>query len=154
MRGPRVRRLGVLPGLLLGPRLHGHGHSWRLGIDLAFPTLDDFLVEYWEDHFLDRRDVNDLLTMLWTWQYGDIGADARVRWRPRQGTCSRSGQLIAMPAEKDLYFPPEDEECASQYIPDGEVRVIPGVWGHFAGSGDCAVDRTWIDDVIKNLLAS
>ena len=65
--------MGVLPGLLLGPPLHGLGHSYRLGIDLAFPTLEDFLAQYWEGHFLDRRDANDLLSMLWTWQYGDIG---------------------------------------------------------------------------------
>ena len=68
------------------------GHSYRLGIDLAFPTLEDFLVQYWEGHFLDRRDVNDLLSMLWTWQYGDIGADARVRRRPRQGAAVDQGQ--------------------------------------------------------------
>jgi homoserine O-acetyltransferase/O-succinyltransferase len=32
--------------------------------------------------------------------------------------------------------------------------VIPGVWGHFAGSGDSAVDLKYIDDVVKELLAS
>ena len=130
------------------------GHSYRLGIDLAFPTLEDFLVQYWEGHFLDRRDVNDLLSMLWTWQYGDIGQTPGFDGDHVKALQSIKAKLIAMPALKDLYFPPEDEEYASQYIPNGEVRVIPGVWGHFAGSGDCAVDRKWIDDVIKELLAS
>jgi len=32
------------------------GYSRRLGVELAFPSLDDFLVEYWEGHFLDRRE--------------------------------------------------------------------------------------------------
>ena len=130
------------------------GHSYRLDIDLAFPTLEDFLVQYWEGHFLDRRDVNDLLSMLWTWQYGDIGQTPGFDGDHVKALQSIKAKLIAMPALKDLYFPPEDEEYASQYIPNGEVRVIPGVWGHFAGSGDCAVDRKWIDDVIKELLAS
>jgi homoserine O-acetyltransferase len=129
------------------------GHSHRLGVDLAFPTLEDFLVQYWEGHFLDRRDVNDLLSMLWTWQHGDIGQTPGFDGDHVKALQSIRAKLIAMPAVKDLYFPPEDEEYASQYIPNGEVRVIPGVWGHFAGSGDCAVDRQWIDDVIRELLA-
>ena len=32
--------------------------------------------------------------------------------------------------------------------------MIPGVWGHFAGSGDSAVDLEYIDNVLKELLAS
>lgn len=130
------------------------GHSRRLGTDLAFPTLEDFLVQYWEGHFLDRRDVNDLLAMLWTWQYGDVGATPGFDGDHVKALQSIKATLIAMPAEKDLYFPPEDEKYASQYIPHGEVRVIPGVWGHFAGSGDSPVDLQWIDTVIKELLKS
>ncbi len=57
-----------------------------------------------------------------------------------------------MPAEKDLYFPPEDEQWASQYIEHGEVRVIPGVWGHFAGGGANPVDTDFIDAGLKELL--
>ncbi len=128
------------------------GHSRRLGMDLAFPTLEDFLVGYWEGHFLDRRDVNDLLAMLWTWQYGDVGATPGFEGDHIKALQSIKAKLIAMPAEKDLYFPPEDEEYASQYIPNGEVRVIPGVWGHFAGSGDSPVDIEFIDNALKELL--
>lgn len=130
------------------------GHSRRLGMDLAFPTLEDFLVQYWEGHFLDRRDVNDLLAMLWTWQHGDVGATPGFDGDHVKALQSIKATLIAMPGEKDLYFPPEDEKYASQYIPRGEVRVIPGVWGHFAGSGDSPVDLQWIDTVIKELLKS
>src|SRR5207245_10384091 len=36
---------------------------------------------------------------------------------------------------KDLYFPPEDEAWSVQHIPDAELRVIPGIWGHLAGGG-------------------
>lgn len=61
--------------------------------------------------------------------------------------------LLAMPAEKDLYFPPEDEQWASQFIPHGEVRVIPGIWGHFAGGGSNAVDTDFIDAGLRELLA-
>ena len=130
------------------------GYSRRLGVELAFPSLEAFLVEYWEGHFLDRRDVNDLLAMLWTWQYGDVGATPGFEGDHVKALQSIKARLITLPGEKDLYFPPEDEQYASQYIPNGEVRVIPGVWGHFAGSGDSPVDLEYIDDVLKELLAS
>ena len=126
--GPRVRRVGILAGLLLDRVYTDMGHSHRLGVDLAFPTLEDFLVQYWEGHFLDRRDVNDLLSMLWTWQHGDIGQTPGFDGDHVKALQSIRAKLIAMPAVKDLYFPPEDEEYSSQYIPNGEVRVIPGVW--------------------------
>ena len=32
-----------------------------------------------------------------------------------------------MPAEKDLYFPPEDEEYVVKRTPNAELRVLPGV---------------------------
>jgi homoserine O-acetyltransferase/O-succinyltransferase len=130
------------------------GFSRRLGLELAYSSLEDFLVGYWEGHFLDRRDANDLLAVLWTWQYGDIGATPGFDGDHVKALQSIKARLISLPAEKDLYFPPEDEEYASQYIPNGEVRVIPGIWGHFAGSGDSPVDLEYIDDVIKELLAS
>lgn len=59
-----------------------------------------------------------------------------------------------MPAEKDLYFPPEDEEYAVSHMKDAELRVIPGVWGHFAGGGLNPDDVKFIDDALKELLAS
>jgi homoserine O-acetyltransferase len=40
-----------------------------------------------------------------------------------------------MPAEKGVYFPPEDEKCEVSWVPNAGLRVIPGVWGHFASSG-------------------
>ena len=33
--------------------------------------------------------------------------------------------------------------------PNGELRVIPGVWGHFAGGGANPVDIEYIDDVAQ-----
>jgi homoserine O-acetyltransferase len=61
---------------------------------------------------------------------------------------------IVMPAEKDLYFPPEDEEFAVSHMPDAELRVIPGAWGHLAGGGVNPTDTAFIDQALKELLAS
>ena len=37
---------------------------------------------------------------------------------------------------------------------EAELRVIPGVWGHFAGGGLNDTDTKFIDDALKELLAS
>lgn len=34
------------------------------------------------------------------------------------------------------------------------ISAVPGVWGHFAGSGDSPVDLEYIDGVLKELLAT
>ena len=109
------------------------GHSHRLGIDLAFPTLEDFLVQYWEGHFLDRRDVNDLLSMLWTWQYGDIGQTPGFDGDHVKALQSIKAKLIALPAVKDLYFPPEDEQWAIAVHPQRGGPGHPGRVGPLRG---------------------
>ncbi|MEA2246807.1 MAG: homoserine O-acetyltransferase/O-succinyltransferase [Solirubrobacteraceae bacterium] len=121
--------------------------------ELGFSSLEDFLVGFWEGFFLDRRDPNNLLTMLWTWQKGDIGKTPGFDGDHVKALQSIKAKMIVMPAEKDLYFPPEDEEYAVQYIRDAELRVIPGVWGHFAGGGANPADIKFIDDALKELLA-
>ena len=67
--------------------------------------------------------------------------------------CSIEARAIVMPAEKDLYFPPEDEEYAMKRMPNAKLRVIPGVWGHFAGGGLNKEDTDFIDVALKELLA-
>jgi homoserine O-acetyltransferase len=66
---------------------------------------------------------------------------------------SIEAKAIVMPAEKDLYFPPEDEEYAVGRMKNAELRVIPGVWGHFAGGGLNEEDIQFIDSALKELLA-
>jgi homoserine O-acetyltransferase len=126
----------------------------RVYKEMGYSDLEDFLVAFWEGFFLDRRDPNNLLTMLWTWQNGDIGNTPGFDGDHVAALKSIKAKTVSLPAQKDLYFPPEDEEYASQYIPNGEFKVIPGVWGHFAGGGANPVDIKYIDDVLKQLLAS
>jgi len=123
---------------------------------MGYCSLEDFLVGFWEGFFLDRRDPNNLLTMLWTWQNGNVGATPGRGFDGDQVAALKTikAKTIVVPALKDLYFPPEDEEFAVKHIPNAELRVIPGVYGHFAGGGANPDDTTFIDDVLKELLAS
>jgi homoserine O-acetyltransferase len=122
--------------------------------EMGYSDLEDFLVAFWEGFFLDRRDPNNLLTMLWTWQNGDIGKTPGFDGDHVAALKSIKAKTIVLPALKDLYFPPEDEEYAVSHMTNAELRVIPGVWGHFAGGGANPVDTKYIDDVLKELLAS
>jgi homoserine O-acetyltransferase/O-succinyltransferase len=122
--------------------------------EMGYSSLEDFLVGFWEGFFLDERDPNNLLAMLWTWQNGDVGRTPGFDGDTVKALNSIKAKLISVPAEKDLYFPPEDEAWAVEHIPNGELRVIPGVWGHFAGGGANPVDTAYIDDILKGLLAS
>jgi homoserine O-acetyltransferase len=120
---------------------------------LGFTSLEDFLVGFWEGFFLDNRDANNLLTMLWTWQKADVGLTPDFDGDTERALSSVKAKALVMPAEKDLYFPPEDEKWACGFIPDAELRVIPGVWGHFAGGGSNPVDVAFIDSALKELLS-
>jgi homoserine O-acetyltransferase len=121
--------------------------------DLGFTSLEDFLVGFWEGFFLDGRDANNLLTMLWTWQKANVGLTPGFDGDIQRALSSIKAKAMVMPGEKDLYFPPEDEEWACGFIPDAELRVIPGVWGHFAGGGSNPVDTRFIDSALKELLS-
>jgi len=122
--------------------------------ELGFTSLEDFLVGFWEGFFLDERDANNLLTMLWTWQHGDIGQTEGFDGSLEKALGAIQARAIVMPAEKDLYFPPEDNEYEVRHMPNAELRVIPGVWGHFAGGGANPADIDFIDQGLRDLLAS
>ncbi len=103
--------------------------------------------------YSDDRDANNLLTMLWTWQNGDIGKTPGMDGDYERALDSIEARAIVMPAEKDLYFPPEDEEYAVKRMKNAELRVISGVWGHFAGGGLNEKDIGFVDGALKELLA-
>jgi homoserine O-acetyltransferase len=123
---------------------------WR---ELGYTSLEDFAVGFWEGFFLDDRDPNNLLTMLDTWWTGDVGATPGFP-STEEALASIRARAIVMPAEKDLYFPPEDEQWAVSHMKTAELRVIPGVWGHFAGGGENPVDTAFIDEAVGELLAA
>jgi homoserine O-acetyltransferase/O-succinyltransferase len=134
----------------------GWGYSqafyWEeLYSQLGDSLLEDFLVGFWEGFFL-KKDANNLLTMLWTWQHGDLGATPGFDGDLERALGAIRAKAIVMPAEKDLYFPPEDNAYEVRHMPNAELRVIPGVWGHFAGGGVNPTDTKFIDDGLKELL--
>lgn len=121
--------------------------------NLGFSTLEDFLTGFWEAFFLDGRDPNNLLSMLEVWKAGDIGQTSGFGGDTEAALRSIRCPLIDMPCRTDLYFPPEDEQHWVQFIPQGEVRVVPSIYGHFAGLGYDPEAVTFIDQALGELMA-
>ena len=121
-------------------------------LQMGYSSLEDFLVAFWEGFFL-RKDANNLLAMLWTWQNGNIGNTPGFDGNFERALAAIKAKAIVMPGKTDLYFPPEDNEYEVKHLPNAEFRVIPSIWGHFAGGGINSIDTEFIDRNIKELLA-
>ena len=121
---------------------------------LGYSSLEDFLVAFWEGFFLPK-DANNLLTMLWTWQNGDISDNETFQRDFDKALGAIKAKAIVMPGQTDLYFPPEDSEYEVSKMPNAELRPMPSIWGHFAGGpGLNRTDVEFLDKALKKLLAS
>lgn len=124
-------------------------HGYR---QLGYATLEDFLVRYWEGMYL-ARDANNLLSMMRTWQAADVGANDRHAGDYAAAMAAIDADVLVMPGRTDLYFPPEDSQAEVARLRRGELRVIPSIWGHYAGGGRFAEDVAFIDAALRELLA-
>lgn len=121
---------------------------------LGYSSLEDFLVAFWEGFFLPK-DANNLLTMLWTWQNGDISDNELYNGDFRKALGAIKAKAFVMPSRTDLYFPPEDSEFEVAHMPNATLIVYESVWGHFAGGpGTSPVDVKFLDEKLKELLNS
>jgi homoserine O-acetyltransferase len=120
---------------------------------LGFDSLEAFLEGFWEKRYL-KRDANNLLSMLRTWQLNDLGRTPGFDGDLQRVLGAITAKATIMAGQTDLYFTPEDIEEEAAHVPGARFRVIPSVWGHMAGSGLNAADSQFIEDEIKTLLAS
>ncbi len=122
---------------------------WR---GLGFASLEDFLVRSWEANFL-RRDMNDLLAQLFTWQQGDISANDLYRGDLQMALAGIKAKVLLMPSATDLYFQTDDNREELPYLKYGKLVEIPSVWGHRAGNPrDNPEDAAFIDAQVEALL--
>ncbi|KAL4251448.1 AB hydrolase superfamily protein [Abortiporus biennis] len=144
-----------------------------------FSTLDNFIHDEWEKEFVDTWDANDMLSLLITWQLGDVSrldyastADLSLKatvksLSPSAITPDTEGDLesvlgkikakgLIMPCKTDLYFPPEDSEnevaAMTKAGVDAKLVIIPSVWGHLAGGGSNDADDKFIKDEVNKFL--
>ncbi len=124
--------------------------TWR---QAGFSSLEDFLIMSWEANFL-KRDANNLLSHMWTWQYANIAANDRFNGDFHAALRGITANTVLMPSVTDLYFQVEDNRLESVHIPRAQLLPIHSVWGHRAGMPSANQDdAAFITQSIKDLLA-
>lgn len=121
--------------------------KWRLfDVDSCEEYISGFL-----QPFFEVMDPNDLLTMAWKWQRGDV---SRMNGGNLEEALGRiKAKVFVMPIDEDMFFPPRDCEAEQKLIPNSELRVINSICGHFglfAAEGKYYTDQ--IDKHLNELL--
>ena len=152
---PPTRGLRAMARVYAGWGFSQAFYREKLDIEaMGYASLEDFLVGFWEGIFLPR-DANNLLTMLWCWQHGDISKNEFFQGDFEKALGAIKAKAFVVPASTDLYFPPEDNIHEVRHMPNAELRQINSIWGHFAGGpGTSPADVKTLDDLLKELLAS
>ena len=119
---------------------------------MGFSSVEEFLAGFWEDLFL-KRDANNMLAQIWTWQHSNISDNDAYGGDFEGALGAISARAIVMPGETDLYFPPADSILEVANMPNAELRVIPSVWGHYAGGAANPDDVAFVDQALKELLS-
>jgi len=117
---------------------------------MGLASVED-TVRFVEGYFR-RRDANDLLAMLWTWQHAAISANEIYKGDFTAALRAITARAMVMPGETDLYFRVRDNELEVEQMPKAELRPIPSIWGHMAPFGANPPDNEFIDAALKELL--
>lgn len=137
----------VYAGWAFSQAFYREGHYRALG----FATIEDLLVDWENDHL--TWDANNLLTKLWTWQHGDVSANAFYEGDFRRALGAIRARAIVMPCRTDLYFTPEDNAAEVAMMASAELRVFDSPFGHCVASPGKHRDFTdFLDAALRDLL--
>ena len=99
---------------------------------LGYSSLEDFLVAFWEGFFLPK-DANNLLTMLWTWQNGDISDNELYRGDFKKALGAIKAKAYVMPGRPTSIFRRRTASSRSRTCRTPSCFPSNPSWGHFAG---------------------
>jgi len=115
---------------------------WRA---LEFNSKEELLTGFLEPYFT-AMDPNDLLTMAWKWQRGDV---ARHTGGDLAAALDRiTAKTFVMPIDEDMFFPPRDCKAEQELIKNSEFRVVEDILGHL---GLFAVAPSYIPQIDRHL---
>ncbi len=127
--------------------------AWR---GLGFVSLEDFLARSWDGAFA-RRDANDLLAQIETWQAGDVSRCPQFGGDLPAALAAIRARILLMPGLTDSYFQVGDNEAERPLLVNArsvELSPIPSIYGHRAGNPiHIAADRAFLRHKIDALLA-
>ena len=132
------------------------GQNWfreKLYLNDGFKDPQDVLDKLWRTIYF-KRDANDLLAMIRTWQEHDISNNLLFQGNIEKALSSIKANVVLMPGINDLYFPPEENIEELKYLKKGKVEVIPSNHGHYAGAGKCKEDLDFVNKQINDALCN
>jgi homoserine O-acetyltransferase len=129
---------------------------WRQELWRTDPSLGgsfDQVVERFRTNFIPGADANDLILQMRTWERHDVGRTAPFHGDVETALRSIKAQVLYMPSQTDLYFPPTDARYEAAFIGHCALVPIPPLWGHPAGAGASAADAKFLNEHIAGFLA-
>ncbi len=109
---------------------------YRAGLHLQAPgaaSLEAFLDTVWEPGF-SRRPAADLYAQASTWLASDISDNDLYGGDLVRALNAIQARVLLLPSRTDLYFPVADNASELPHLARAELRPIPSIWGHRAGS--------------------
>jgi homoserine O-acetyltransferase len=113
---------------LAGPIPRPSSELWR---SLGFNSIEA-LLQFWEQDHL-TQDANNLLTVLDTWQRGDISDNPVFKGNYNSALNAITMPTRVMPSATDLYFTAEDARQDARQMPGAAFDALTSDWGHIAG---------------------
>jgi homoserine O-acetyltransferase len=126
----------------------------RLFEKQGYETLGDWAAVVGGKSYEDWH-PDDLLVMLGMWQRSDLGAvvGSGQSLSLEDALRTLTGRVLLMPCQTDQYFKWEANEKEVAHLQNGELAVIPSIWGHLAGGGASQTDNEWMDHRIARFLS-
>ena len=151
---PPVRGYKAMGRVYAGWALSQTFYRQELWRTFGATSIEDYLVRFWDSNFA-RRNAADLLAQFWSWQHGDISANALYGGNLPQALAAIRARVLLMPGDHDLYFQVDDNRLEMAHLRHAELAPIPSVWGHRAGNPTHQPeDRAFIERHVRALLAS
>lgn len=123
----------------------------RLFEKFGFDTLDEWSEAGVKGY--DEWHPDDLLIMLGMWQRSDISVIGGGNVTLEDTLRGLTARVLLMPCRTDQYFRWEASEREAQSLQNGELAVIPSIWGHIGGGGANQEDTEWMDRRIAAFLS-
>ncbi len=122
--------------------------QWR---GLEFTSKEQFITDFLEPYFT-VMDPNDLLTMMWKWQRGDVARHTNGDLAAALGRIT--AKTFVLPIDEDMFFPPRDCIAEQELIAGSELRVIEDVAGHIGLFCVTPSYMPQVDRYLRELLAT
>ena len=130
------------------------GQNWfreKLYLNDGYKSPQEVLDKLWKTIYY-KRDANDLLAMIRTWQEHDISNNEKFNGNIEEALSSIKANVVLMPGINDLYFPPEENKEELKSLKNGKLEIIPSNYGHYAGAAKSEEDLDFVNNQIKTLL--